>query len=546
MSTELDAEKRVGTRVAGKYQLERLLGAGGMGAVYEAEHSFTRRRVAVKLMHPMFARSGIAAERFLREAQAPGTIGHDGIVEVLDGGHDADGSLYLVLELLEGETLSKALERGRPSLQWLVVVMTELLDALDAAHAAGFVHRDIKPENVFLVPTDGDEPQVKLLDFGVAGVLAEEGARKPNLTRAGAVLGTPLYMSPEQALGRRVDARTDLWAVGAILYQALTGKPPFAGGNVQQLIVSISTEEHLPLSVAMPGLPLRMVKVVEKALEKDPELRWQSASEMAEALQQALIAGPRTLGDAPQRVRRIEEDAQARLGRIAIAVVIVLAAIAAAAFIVLQPEPRPAGEPEWTRERGSPVLEAPATSAASTAASAGATAMATTAGAAATLTAAATGASGTTSAPILPSVASAGAPSPMPTAPPTAPTGPALAPSTTEPDPADPPRGLDAEQLSRELSRHDAALQRCHQDVVVAALKVPGGGDRPELGVLQLDLALQVAASGQVRSVEVTGDGPDSLRRCVSEVARRFSFPRSDRDSEASVPIVFTPNIVRK
>ncbi len=136
-------EQRVGEVVAGKYRLLTLLGAGGMGAVYEAVHQFTQRRVAVKLMHPAFARSGIAAERFLREAQAPSTIGHPGIVEVLDGGHDSDGSLYLVLELLEGETLAQAIKQGSLDPQQAGSVALDLLDALDAAHAAGFVHRDI-------------------------------------------------------------------------------------------------------------------------------------------------------------------------------------------------------------------------------------------------------------------------------------------------------------------------------------------------------------------------------------------------------------------
>src|SRR5687768_13257053 len=247
MDHAAEPRSRVGEVLAGKYHLERLLGSGGMGAVYEALHAFTQRRVAVKLMHPAIARSKVASERFLREARAPGSIGHTGIVEVLDGGHAEDGSLYLVMEVLHGETLAAALRGRRMHLQEIGAIVLELLDILEAAHAAGFVHRDIKPENVFLQNAGDSEIEVKLLDFGVAGVIEQnvaERAADPKLTRAGAVLGTPLYMSPEQALGRTVTARADIWSVGALLYQALAGAPPYNGNSFHELVVSISTQEH--------------------------------------------------------------------------------------------------------------------------------------------------------------------------------------------------------------------------------------------------------------------------------------------------------------
>ncbi|MDD9935410.1 MAG: serine/threonine-protein kinase, partial [Myxococcales bacterium] len=314
MAQTTQGDERVGDRIADKYHLTRLLGSGGMGAVYEATHQFTQRRVAVKLMHPQFARSGVAAERFVRESQAPSSIGHPGIVEVLDGGYDNDGSLYLVLELLEGRTLSDDLEQGRMDPDALGHVMLELLDALEAAHAAGFVHRDIKPENIFLVGMD-DEPRVKLLDFGVAGVLADD-EDNPNLTKAGSVLGTPLYMSPEQAKGRSVDARSDLWSVGAVMYQALTGRPPFGGDNFQALVVSIVTQEHFPLETVRPDLPVRVTTVVERALEKEPQERWQDAGEMAAALQQALEARRRS-ATAAERPRAMRAERAAQGARIA-------------------------------------------------------------------------------------------------------------------------------------------------------------------------------------------------------------------------------------
>jgi hypothetical protein len=291
-----------------------------------------------------------------------------------------------------------------------------------------------------------------------------------------------------------------------------------------------------------------MVKVVEKALEKEPEQRWQSAEEMADALEQALEAGPRTLGGGEAVMRRVERDAQAKLGRIAVAVVIGLAAIAVGAFIVLQPRAGGDGvRRSTTRGNGVTAVVVPAEATlevtiaqASTDSAAGATGFASpepvAAGAAGAPPARTPGVAGSASAPAGAARANAEANTPE---------------ATTElaaaAPPGSPARGLDAAQLSAELVRHDSALQRCHQDVVVAALmRSPQGSDLPELGVLELDVALRVAASGQVRSADVTGNAPESLRRCVADVARSFSFPRAERESEARVPIVFTPNVVRQ
>lgn len=276
-----DPERRVGELIADKYRLQRLLGAGGMGAVYAAEHTFTKRAVAVKLMHESFAKSKVLAERFVREAQAPSTIGHPGIVEVLDGGFDDEGRLYLVLEMLQGQTLSEI--DGAMPLPQLLQCCKQLLGALQAAHDAGFIHRDIKPDNVFLVPQSDGSQRVKLLDFGVAGIREAEGDTQ--LTRTGTVLGTPMFMSPEQAKGARVDHRSDLWAVGAILYDALAGHPPYQGDSYNALIVSIVTREHIPLSHLRPDLPRSLLEVIARALRKEPEDRYQQAQEMIDALE---------------------------------------------------------------------------------------------------------------------------------------------------------------------------------------------------------------------------------------------------------------------
>ena len=297
MNSVSEAQARVGRVVAGKYTLERLLGEGGMGAVYVAEHAFTKRAVAVKLMHAAFTKSRVAAERFIREAQAPSKIGHPGLAQVLDGGYDSDGTLYLVLELLSGGTLAEAMRGGDLEVEDLAEIGIELLDALEAAHGAGFIHRDIKPENIFLADDGKGGTQVKLLDFGIASLAQTD----QHLTMTGAILGTPLYMSPEQAKGQSVDASSDLWAVGAVLYSAFAGRPPFSGDTYNALIVSIATSEHVPLQQLRPGLPQPLLHVIERALRKDRGRRWRSATHMREALCGALARAARTAAESGVR-----------------------------------------------------------------------------------------------------------------------------------------------------------------------------------------------------------------------------------------------------
>ncbi len=229
--------QRVGTTIADRYRLIRVLGVGGMGAVYEAHHVFTHRRVALKLLRSEQAFSTDAASRFLQEARAPSSIGHPNIVEVLDAGVDPSVGMYLALELLEGEDLGAAVERDGIDLRTLLEVASQILSALAAAHAAGFVHRDIKPENVFVTRDASGAVRARLLDFGIVRrVSADRG-----LTSTGTVLGTPLYMSPEQARGEHVDARSDLWSMGAMLFHALSGSAPFDGSNVNVVLVALLT-----------------------------------------------------------------------------------------------------------------------------------------------------------------------------------------------------------------------------------------------------------------------------------------------------------------
>ncbi|MFI5298360.1 MAG: serine/threonine-protein kinase, partial [Polyangiales bacterium] len=220
-----------GALLGGRYRVGRLLGAGGMGAVYEAMQEDLGRRVAIKVLLPEVIASSDDAEalrRFAREARAAAALHHPNIVAVTDfSPGDATAPAFLVMELLQGRSVARAImDEGRLGPERVVTIAIQILAALETAHAAGLVHRDIKPDNVFLVPVTGAAggELVKVLDFGIAKLARGGGATSSGLTATGAVLGTPAYMSPEQARGRDVDARSDLYAVGALMYHALSGR----------------------------------------------------------------------------------------------------------------------------------------------------------------------------------------------------------------------------------------------------------------------------------------------------------------------------------
>src|SRR5687768_10712286 len=207
-----------------------------MGAVYEGQDQLSRQRVAVKLLHPSLTASEEHVGRFLREARAASTVGHPCIVRVMDAGREDQGrTIFLVLELLTGETLAPRMERGGISMRDVLDIATQLLDALAAAHARAIVHRDIKPENVFLIhDARSGRVRVKLLDFGVAKHLIKHGGPSSWDSMDGMIIGTPHYMSPEQCRGAAIDARTDLWSTGAMLFHVLAGEPPFDAPHLSE------------------------------------------------------------------------------------------------------------------------------------------------------------------------------------------------------------------------------------------------------------------------------------------------------------------------
>jgi serine/threonine-protein kinase len=276
---------RVGSTLRGKWRLDELIGVGGMAAVYAATHR-NGHRVAIKMLHPLMAIASSVQERFLREGYTANGIEHPGIARVLDDDEDEDGHPFLVMELLEGETLDTRWRRmgGRMPLGEVLAVGQALLDILEAAHRKGILHRDIKPENVFL--TSGG--QLKLLDFGIARV-REQDPSAPSVTRTGAAIGTPAFMSPEQARGRNreIDARSDLWAAGATLFALLTGRFVHPGETPNEVLIKTATEEAPPLRSLRPDLPSDVVDILDRALAFLPEKRWQDAATFRDALRAA-------------------------------------------------------------------------------------------------------------------------------------------------------------------------------------------------------------------------------------------------------------------
>ena len=279
----------IGQTVDGKYRVICVLGEGGMGTVFEAEHTAIGRLVAMKVLHPAQATKSVAVKRFHQEARAAGGIGHPNICEVFDFGMLSDGSPYLVMERLRGETVAAriSVEGGLP-IDEVLESVTQVLSGLAAAHSRGILHRDIKPENVFLAERPGYPPIAKLLDFGVSKVVAgtaNDWDDETDLTKTGMVMGTPYYMSPEQARGERnLDGRLDLYAVGVLLYEALTGKRPFSAKNYNALLVHILSGTAAPPRSLRPSIPEELERIVLKAMSKNREDRFAHAAEFSRAL----------------------------------------------------------------------------------------------------------------------------------------------------------------------------------------------------------------------------------------------------------------------
>ncbi len=352
-----------GLVLAGKYRIETVLGRGGMGAVYAATELAAGKRVAIKIRLPRSPE-----HRFSTEATAAARIRHPNVIDIYDIGNE-DGASYLVMELLEGETLAAALKRGRLAVPRALAIVRAAAEGVSAAHAKGVIHRDLKPDNIFL--TAEQTPRIKVLDFGIAKLQQDDAAAHDAITQSGSLLGTPSYMSPEQLhTPERVDARSDVYSLGVILYEALTGQKPFPSANYNVLILQISTARALPPQQLNRDIPASVAALIERAMAPDPHARFQDVEELIGALRreegkEPSSAGPREVAVSPARGRR-----RAKLLTALVLVAIALAGASRYAARTWSPTrhetpehaaaslPRPAAEPSRAAPAAGPTDEA--------------------------------------------------------------------------------------------------------------------------------------------------------------------------------------------
>jgi serine/threonine-protein kinase len=286
---ELDEKKLddplVGTTIDGRYQVDKKLGEGGMGVVYLARHAVIGSKCALKVLRGELSGEGEVSERFIQEARAAAAIGNEHIIQITDFGQLPDGAAYFVMEFLDGKALHDIIQDTTKidSARTLHIV-TQCCEALAAAHSSDIVHRDLKPDNIFLVRKGGSDDFVKILDFGIAKVQSSESGKR--LTKTGMIFGTPQYMSPEQAAGSGVDARTDIYSLGIIMYEMLCGHVPFEADTFMGVLTKHLYEEPIPPRRLVPpiDMPHNLEAILLKAIAKKPDKRYQSMGEFAQDL----------------------------------------------------------------------------------------------------------------------------------------------------------------------------------------------------------------------------------------------------------------------
>ncbi|WP_426756958.1 serine/threonine-protein kinase [Myxococcus sp. Y35] len=303
----------------GNYQLEQLLGEGSMGRVFQARHTRLGRQVALKVLRSEHAKDRGFVQRFFQEARTVNQINHEHIVEIFDFVDESavGGPVYCVMELLRGQSLSSLAQEEKLTLARIQRFVVQVCAALGAAHQVGVVHRDVKPDNLFVIHRGGQPDFVKVLDFGVAKLLTAEGGTTGTVD--GTIIGTPAYMAPEQAAGLPVDARSDIYAVGNILYELITGKPPFQAAAFGHLVVQIITQPPPPLPTHLPSgepVPPQLAELVMRCLSKEPEARPQSLAEVTTALLLLPASGP-ALAPAPAEMSLEESERPTQEVRVA-------------------------------------------------------------------------------------------------------------------------------------------------------------------------------------------------------------------------------------
>ena len=291
----------VGHTLDGRYKIRELLSEGGMGAVFIAEHLSLRTQVAVKMIHAELTDNEEIAARFQREAMATAQVRHPNVASAIDFGQRPGGGAYLVTELVRGPSLTDEIHRGRMPWTKVCDIGAQIADALTAAHTAGIVHRDLKPDNILLSPTE-DGFLVKVLDFGIARVPDASAGAAP-LTRLGTVMGTPGYMAPEQAMGEPTDHRTDLYALGVILWECLAGRPLWDGGELSDMLTRQLTQPPPPLAGEVPDMPVELERLIQQLLAREAKQRPATAREVRDVLRQlgrgSQVAAPISLPPRP-------------------------------------------------------------------------------------------------------------------------------------------------------------------------------------------------------------------------------------------------------
>jgi serine/threonine-protein kinase len=275
-----------GTVLAGKYRVDRVLGEGGMGVVVAATDLQLERRVAIKFLLPDYAQHHEASQRFLREARASVKIQSEHVARVIDVGTMDSGAPYMVMEFLEGRDLAAVIDEQKLPVEEAVAHVLEACDAIAEAHSVGIVHRDLKPANLFLARQPDGSSRIKVLDFGISkAMMTNTTGIDPSLTRTSSMMGSPLYMSPEQMKSaKKVDPRTDIWALGVILYELLTGKPPFYAESIPELSAKVLLEEYESIRTTRSDVPEALEAVVKRALAKDTGARFPTVADFAHAL----------------------------------------------------------------------------------------------------------------------------------------------------------------------------------------------------------------------------------------------------------------------
>lgn len=277
----------IGNVFAERYLVESVLGLGGMSIVYKAQHSLMNRTVAIKMLHRNLKDDSVALERFRLEAQAASSLSHQNVITVYDFGISPSGEPFFVMDCIEGESLEALIDRkGCVSYERALPIFKQICDGLEAAHKKGIIHRDLKPANIILLKRDDGAETVKIVDFGIAKLLPQSGKLQQQLTRTGEVFGSPIYMSPEQCLGRELDIRSDIYALGCLMYETVAGHPPFLGDSFLETM-NMHVEAHPKLiNERTPGanVPAELEAAILCCLSKDPDIRFQTAGEMRDVL----------------------------------------------------------------------------------------------------------------------------------------------------------------------------------------------------------------------------------------------------------------------